>query len=151
MRTAGEEFRFAPFEPHMANALIEVWRASYNRALAPYRMEPTRADQRRFLLENLVPTQTVTVATFAGEPAGFMAQQGEDVSQLYIGNDYQRMGLGSAFLDIARRESPSRLHLFTFQRNVGARRFYSHHGFVEIGRGHENMEGLPDIELEWLG
>ena len=143
------DIRLVPFAVDMADELISVWRESFNSALAPYRMEPTQEEHKRFLLEQLVHKTTLTVAMATHSVAGFMAQAGEEVEQLYIANEYQDRGLGGRFINLAREASPKRLHLFTFQRNLKARRFYQHHGFREIGYGYRNMEGLADVEMEW--
>ncbi len=78
-----------------------------------------------------------------------MAQNGPDVEALYMHVNHQGRGLGSRFIDRAKRASPHYLHLYTFQRNLKARRFYRRHGFTEIAQGFINMEGLADVELQW--
>ncbi len=42
------------------------------------------------------------------------------------------------------------IRLYTFQANLGARRFYSRHGFVaiEFGDGRANEERCPDVLYE---
>ena len=42
------------------------------------------------------------------------------------------------------------IRLYTFQANVGARRFYERHGFVaiEFTDGHANEERCPDVLYE---
>ncbi|MCF8469656.1 MAG: hypothetical protein K9G30_02600 [Parvibaculum sp.] len=48
---------------------------------------------------------------------------------------------------------PQGFSLWTFQANLGARRFYERHGLNEARRtgGTENEEKLPDILYEWHG
>ena len=42
------------------------------------------------------------------------------------------------------------LKLWTFEANVGARRFYESHGFVATRRtAGDNEEGAPDVCYEW--
>ncbi len=130
-----------------------MWRLSKERALAPYREHHSFDDQLRFLTDDLARRADIRVAhdVRADRVAGFMAQQGESIEQLYLHPDYQRVGLGSRLLAIAKAHSPRRLHLYTFQRNLPAQAFYLKHGFVEIGRGIAADEGLPDIEYQWVG
>ena len=56
-------------------------------------------------------------------------------------------GIGSTLLAFAMAEFPKPIHLYTFQANVGARRFYERHGFVaiEFTEGQDNEELCPDV------
>ncbi len=60
-------------------------------------------------------------------------------------------GAGSLLLAKAKAELPRGFSLWTFQANLGARRFYERHGLAEARRtnGAANEEGLPDILYEW--
>ena len=62
----------------------------------------------------------------------------------------QRRGAGSQLLQKA-KDSFARLHLWTFQRNQPARRFYESRGFVLVretdGTGNEERE--PDALYLW--
>lgn len=91
--------------------------------------------------------QEVWVAERDGAVVGFMALRRPDwVENLYLLAGSTGLGVGSALLDIARRELGGKLQLWTFQSNTGARRFYERHGFVgvEMTDG-DNEEGAPDI------
>lgn len=138
------------FRPEMADELITMWRRSFNRALAPYKDPHSFAEHREFLLKVLINRSDVTVAQHEETIIGFMAQAGENIEQLYLHVNHQSQGVGSQFIELAKSASPARLHLFTFQRNLKARRFYKKHGFREINYGYMNMEGLADVELEYL-
>lgn len=132
----------------MADELVAMWRKSLNRALAPFTDDHTLVQHTQFLLETQSQRAVVTVAV-DDRIVGFMAQAGESIEQLYLHVDHQGQGLGSAFIERAKAASPKYLHLYTFQRNLQARRFYLRHGFREIGYGYKNMEGMADVELEW--
>jgi hypothetical protein len=60
-------------------------------------------------------------------------------------------GAGSLLLAKAKAELPQGFSLWTFQANLGARRFYERHGLTETRRtrGADNEECLPDILYEW--
>lgn len=92
----------------------------------------------------------VTVAEWRGRIAGLLALEGEYVACLYIDTAHRGHGLGRRLLARAKRKH-DRLTLWTFQANTGARRFYDREGFVERQRtdGHDNEEGLPDVEFVW--
>ena len=141
-----------PFDAARAAEIVAVWRLSKERALAPYREQHSAAEQLAFLTEVLAQRAIIDVAIdhASNRVAGFMAQAGDSIEQLYLHPDYQRRGLGSRFVEIAKSRSPERLHLYTFQRNLPAQVFYLRHGFREVGRGVAADEGLPDIEYVWL-
>jgi hypothetical protein len=60
---------------------------------------------------------------------------------------------GACLVELAKRERPDGLRLWTFASNLRAQRFYERHGFVEAqctdGRGNE--ERAPDILYVWAG
>ena len=82
--------------------------------------------------------------------AGFMARDETRIHALYVAAQARGAGLGAALLEAAKR-SCDRLDLWTFQNNLGARRFYERHGFRELERteGAGNDENLPDIRYRW--
>lgn len=137
------------YSPGMADELTSMWHRSFTRALAPFRDPHSPDDRRRFLEETLSQRAEVLVAVSGRDILGFMAQRGPDIEALYLHVSHQGQGLGGRFITRAKRASPDYLHLYAFQRNLRARRFYRRHGFTEIAQGYINMEGLADVELEW--
>lgn len=81
---------------------------------------------------------------------GFIAFREGWVDQLYVLPAHQRRGVGDALLAKARETYPS-LQLWTFQKNIGARRFYEARGFMAIREtdGADNEEREPDILYRW--
>lgn len=78
-----------------------------------------------------------------------MALAGDWIEQLYVHPAWYGRGLGSRLLNVAKREL-SCLDLWTFQSNVGARRFYERNGFVEVAMTDgDNEEGAPDVRYHW--
>ena len=96
---------------------------------------------------HLLASQSVRVV---GE-AGFLAREGGTVTALYLAPAARGAGLGRLLLDDAKRAGP--LGLWTFQANIGARRFYAREGLVEVRMtdGAGNDEKLPDVWMEWRG
>jgi GNAT superfamily N-acetyltransferase len=72
------------------------------------------------------------------------------IDQLYVLPDAQRRGTGTELLQVA-KTSFDCLQLWTFQRNVRARRFYESRGFalVQETDGTRNEEKEPDARYLW--
>jgi GNAT superfamily N-acetyltransferase len=138
------------YDEKYARGAVEMWRGSKEKALKQkdvHSFEEHLAFLRFVLVkENKVflaidkETETVT---------GLMAINGNCLDQLYIHNNYQKTGIGSRLLNLAKELSPGKLRLYTFEANKNARAFYEKHGFKIIGRNFENEENLPDIKYEW--
>ena len=83
--------------------------------------------------------------------AGLLVLEDDWVEQLYVDPELTGQGIGAALLEVAKRERPAGLQLWTFQSNAGAQRFYERHGFVEVRRtdGADNEERAPDVLYAW--
>ncbi|MEY1556597.1 GNAT family N-acetyltransferase [Yoonia sp. R2331] len=101
-------------------------------------------------LRKLIGGGLVTVADIRGIAVGYLARDGADLMHLYVDHDHRRQGIGTQLLHAAQRTS-GHLHLWCFQANTGARRFYERHGFTATDEtdGADNEEGLPDLRYEW--
>jgi GNAT superfamily N-acetyltransferase len=102
--------------------------------------------------EDLLPGHAITVAVAGGSvTVGFIAETPGVVSHLYIDPAWARQGIGSTLLGRAMDHQPTRLSLWTFDANVGARAFYEKHGFaaVEHTDGSGNEERQPDVRYSW--
>ncbi|UPJ65722.1 GNAT family N-acetyltransferase [Bradyrhizobium sp. 191] len=82
--------------------------------------------------------------------SGIIAFRDGWVEQLYVLPVAQGRGVGTELLDIAKGAS-GRLELWTFQRNMLARRFYEARGFMltEETDGARNEEREPDARYLW--
>ena len=89
--------------------------------------------------------------TASGQAVGILVLKGDWIDQLYLDPDFTGRGIGVELLDLAKRERPHRLRLWTFVSNEGAQRFYERHGFREVERtnGSGNEERAPDIQYVW--
>lgn len=108
-------------------------------------------DDVRAFFERIVVTQREPwVAELDGDVVGLLVLDGDDVDQLYVEPGLTSQGIGTALLHHAKGLRPDGLHLWTFQSNTGARRFYERHGFdvVRMTDG-DNEEGAPDVLYEW--
>jgi GNAT superfamily N-acetyltransferase len=79
-----------------------------------------------------------------------MVLDGDELDQLHVEPGWTGEGLGSALVAVAKAERPEGLHLWTFQANTGARRFYERHGFVAVRMTDgDNEERAPDVQYAW--
>lgn len=140
----------AAYSDKRALELVRMWRASFERGVGLLDPHPLD-DQLAFFHREVVPENKVLLVLddAEGPIAAFIAFSKEKVAQLYVHIDYQGRGIGKALLDVAKRESSGRLHLFTFARNTRACRFYERNGFHEIGRGFESEWQLADVKYVW--
>jgi ribosomal protein S18 acetylase RimI-like enzyme len=101
--------------------------------------------------------EDVWLAEENGRVLGFLAIRRsrtngwETLEKLYVDPSAQGLGVGTALLDKAKELRPDGLHLWVFQKNEGARRFYERHGFrlVKLTDGSANMEREPDALYAW--
>ena len=102
---------------------------------------------------HVAATLELWVAEEQREVCGLMVLDGNWIDELYVDPESTGRGIGSRLVEIAKRERPHSLRLWTFVSNRRARRFYERHGFVEVDRtdGSANEERAPDIQYAWFG
>ena len=100
--------------------------------------------------EEMIRRGWVRVAIKDDEVVGFLACHGSDLNAFYIATAWRGQGIGAVMIRQLKRETAA-LRLWTFQANIGAQKFYEHHGFAEVRRtdGASNDERMPDIRFEW--
>jgi len=108
-------------------------------------------EMRAWIREVMVPGHEVWVAESAGEVVGLAAVEGDLLGHLYVHPAAQGRRVGTALLDVVKRERPEGFRFWVFQRNTGARRFYERHGcrLVELTDGSGNEEREPDALYAW--
>lgn len=86
-----------------------------------------------------------------GELLALMVLEDDWIGQLYVDPAWTGHGIGTQFLELAKRQRPGGLQLWTFVSNVRARRFYERNGFTAQGRtdGSGNEERAPDMRYVW--
>lgn len=73
------------------------------------------------------------------------------IDQLYVDPEWSGQGIGSSLIRLAKERYPNELAVWTFESNIGARRFYERHGFHEAERtdGRDNEENTPALRYLW--
>ena len=136
------------YDPKYAEQSVQMWRESKEKAIG--QKELHSFDNHVNFLNHILSKQfQIDLALIDQLVVGMIAYNNTEISQLYIHNDYQGIGIGQTLLDKAKTQSNGRLTLYTFEVNKSAQRFYEKNGFKIIGKGHENEENLPDLLYEW--
>lgn len=146
--TVVDAVQLEPLRGELTRELVRMWRESFEHGVGLADPHPIE-DQERFLLERVVPGNSVRVAFIDRQLAGFVAATPSSIAQLYVRKVMHRRGIGSRMLDWAKRQSDGSLWLYTFARNAGARAFYERHGFRIVAEGYEPEWKLDDLRYEW--
>jgi GNAT superfamily N-acetyltransferase len=136
-------------EEHMDDA-AHVHRAAFDHALPWLPRLHTADEDRWFYRERIVKTCQVWGVSERAELKGIIAFREGWIEQLYVLPEAQGRGIGGALLQIAQGAFGS-LQLWTFQRNLRARRFYEARGFALVSTtdGARNEEKEPDALYRW--
>lgn len=103
-----------------------------------------------FTRERLMIENAVWVADTGNQVVGYIAFNDEWVVHLFVHPDHQGKGHGAALLAHAMTDGRER-QLWTFQKNLRARKFYEDRGWVavELTDGQGNEEKEPDVRYIW--
>lgn len=146
-----DEVELRPAVGDDAGAMADVFLAAFH-ATYDFPLAHTDAQVREWIAGELVASREVWVAaTLGGRVVGLMALTAGMLDQLYVAPGWTGRGIGGRLVALAKARRPGGLDLYTFQVNVGARRFYERHGFVAValGDGTGNEEGQPDVRYAW--
>lgn len=134
-----------------AAAVAATWLRSRH-ASAPAIPPPvhTDAEVADWYATVVLPERETWVVGPPGEVHALLVLEPGWIDQLYVDPQLTSRGLGSRLVEVAKRAHPGGLDLWTFQANVGARRFYERHGFVVVAMTDgDNEEGVPDVRYHW--
>ncbi|MEA2896337.1 MAG: hypothetical protein QOJ84_1952 [Bradyrhizobium sp.] len=132
------------------DAAARVHRTALDRALPTLAGFHTPEEDRWFFRERVLPTCELWGAFDGDAMTGMIAFRDGWIDQLYVLREAQGRGLGTALLQVA-KDAFDRLQLWTFQRNLQARRFHEARGFALIQEtdGARNEEKEPDALYLW--
>lgn len=135
-----------------AREVADVWLRSRHASI-PAIPPPVHTDDevRGWFASVVLPGREVWVLDAEGLGiVGLLVLEDSWVDHLYLAPGRTGQGFGSRLLGVAKERNPSGLELWTFQSNVGARRFYERHGFVVVASTDgNNEEGAPDVHYRW--
>ncbi len=137
--------------PQEADGIAGLWLRSRS-ASVPYIPAPVHTDDdvRAFFEHVVLPEREVWVADDGDAVVGVLVLEDNWVDQLYVEPGRTGQTIGQRLIARAKQQRPSGLKLWTFEANLGARRFYERHGFVIIGSTPgDNEEGAPDVCYHW--
>jgi len=140
-----------------AGRAADLWlRARAGAAASIPRTVHSPADVRAWFTGHVEGDAELWVAEDEGDGqrlVGILVLDDDWLDQLYVEPAVTGCGIGLALLDVAKRERPHGLWLWTFVSNEGAQRFYERHGFAEVERtdGRANEERAPDVLYAWSG
>lgn len=99
-----------------------------------------------WMREVVVPSNGVWVAEIDGAVVAYAWLHEGFLRGLYVHPSYQRQGIGSRLLSVVGDNAAGGFHLWVFEANEGAIRFYERHGarLVRKTDGSGNEEKLPD-------
>jgi ribosomal protein S18 acetylase RimI-like enzyme len=131
--------------------IADVYLRSFRAALPSIRLVHPDDEVRAFFAIVVTVERETYVATDGDQVTGFVCLEGDSVAHLYVAPESQGRGVGVELIELAKRERPAGLRLFTFQANTRARAFYERHGFevVDLNDGDRNEEGEPDVLYAW--
>jgi GNAT superfamily N-acetyltransferase len=132
------------------DAAARVLRTAFDHALPSLAGLHTPKEDQWFFRERVFRACEVWGAFDGAAMIGMLAFREDWIDQLYVLPKAQGRGVGTELLQVAQR-SFGCLHLWTFRRNLRARRFYEARGFVLVqetdGAGNEEKE--PDALYRW--
>ena len=136
-----------------ADAVAALFIDARHAAFPNVKVVHSDAETHEWMRDVVFPRRSIRIAEIDSEIVGFAARDGAWLEHLYVKVGWTGGGIGARLLETmiieAKMITPV-LRLYTFQCNVGARRFYERHGFtaVAFGDGSSNEEGEPDIRYE---
>ncbi len=151
-----DEVSAAAIRPYSNRDFDHLVRRWHETNLASYRYVEEHQghsleDARTFFRNDVLIACQVWVAERSGQLLGLLALEAPWIRQFAVFPEFQRQGVGTALLKMAREHSPEELRLFTFRRNTAARAFYAKHGFASVAFGISPApEFEPDVEYHWV-
>ena len=132
------------------DAAAHVHRTAFDERLPWLAGLHTAREDRDFFRSRVFKTCEIWGALASGRLLGIVAFRPDWVDALYVLPQSQGKGIGTRLLGLAQAAFAD-LQLWTFQKNLRARRFYEGRGFrlVQETDGQDNEEKEPDCLYRW--
>lgn len=144
-----------PVEAEDVRAIAELYTAARRAAvpMMPPAVHTSDEDRAWFAGKLAQDTHEAWLAESDGVLLGYALLTRSWLEHLFLRPDVTGQGIGALLLDLVKSLRPDGFALWVFESNVGARRFYARHGFVELERtdGSGNEERAPDVKMAWPG
>jgi len=144
-----KSLRVEDFQTHDTDALVRMWRASFEHGVGVIDPHPIE-EQIEYLRSKVLPANRARVAKEGDSIVGFLASNPESVAQVDVCVQRIGQGIGTRLLRLAQSESSGSLWLFTFARNSRACRFFERRGFIAVAHGFEPMWKCDDVKYQWV-
>ena len=133
------------YQPSDVDDVLAAWEAAS--ALAHPFVSAKFLDQERHNIPNLyLPNAETWVWDSDEKVVGFIALLGNEIGGLFVDPVFHRKGIGGALLEHA-RELKGELDVDVFEANSIGRAFYKKHGFVQMHRVEEQVDGFDLLRL----
>jgi GNAT superfamily N-acetyltransferase len=144
------EFGLRRLGPQDMDEVALLHRVAFDAAMPWLAGLHTPDEDRAYFHDHVHASCEVFGAAADGRLLGFIAWRVGFIDQLYVLPQMQGRGIGTALLCAAQSRF-ARVELWTFQRNLRARRFYEARGFTltELTDGSRNDEKEPDALYLW--
>jgi len=131
--------------------IVQLWYGTWHKTF-PHLQHPRSYAGWKQKFYELVKDGDIFVAEVENQIAGFavILIKEQCLSQLFIDESYQGLGIGSTLINIAKRLCPQGLNLYTLQENLKARAFYEKHGFKVRTFSINEFNGQPNVEYFWI-
>lgn len=127
------------------DAVVSVWRAASIFA-HPFLTEAFLDQEAQNLRNAYLPFAETWVLEGGGDVIGFIALVDDEIAGLFLKPSFHGKGLGKAMVDHAvTLRGP--LGVEVFQKNLNARQFYEHYGFVEFEEYLHEPSGQMTIKM----
>ncbi|MEC0129016.1 acetyltransferase [Paenibacillus pabuli] len=148
------KLEIVPYREQDHDQLVSIWERAV-RATHTFLAEHDITFYKRMVSEALPEVEVWEVLDSEGEPAGFMALDGNHIEMLFVDADRHGQGLGRLLISQAIDIKGKHLKVDVNEQNEGATRFYTRMGFVQTGRSELDGSGKPfpllHLELKLKG
>lgn len=142
-----------PFRPQELDSVVDLWYSTWHATFPDLRHHEPKDEWRRRFETEIAVEERVYIAEVDGRIAGFLAVKDRGGGQgylheIFVAPEFQRRGVGSTLMGLAKALAPAGLRLHTLQRNTQAAAFYARHGFTVVSTGVGRV-GLPNAQYGW--